>query len=63
MENQAYYITITLQWWLIIRLDLFASTVIFGIALFAAGFRNSVNPAKTGVVLTYALSGNPSLLF
>ncbi|KAF9061129.1 P-loop containing nucleoside triphosphate hydrolase protein [Rhodocollybia butyracea] len=55
-ENQAYYITITLQWWLMIRLDLFASTVIFGIALFAAGFRNSVNPAKTGVVLTYALS-------
>ncbi|GAW10561.1 multidrug resistance-associated ABC transporter [Lentinula edodes] len=56
LENRAYYITVSLQWWLMIRLELFASILILGIALFAAGFRNSVNPSKIGVVLTYALS-------
>ncbi|KAJ4474310.1 multidrug resistance-associated ABC transporter [Lentinula aciculospora] len=55
LENRAYYITVSLQWWLMIRLELFASIVILGIALFAAGFRNSVNPSKIGVVLTYTL--------
>ncbi|KAJ3847227.1 multidrug resistance-associated ABC transporter [Lentinula lateritia] len=61
LENRAYYITVSLQWWLMIRLELFASILILGIALFATGFRNSVNPSKIGVVLTYALSGK--LLF
>ncbi|KAF5390969.1 hypothetical protein D9757_004019 [Collybiopsis confluens] len=55
-ENRAYYITVALQWWLMIRLDLFANIVILGIALFSAGFRTSVNPSKIGVVLTYALN-------
>ncbi|KIK57337.1 hypothetical protein GYMLUDRAFT_46212 [Collybiopsis luxurians FD-317 M1] len=56
LENQAYYMTICLQWYLMIRLDLFANTVILGIALFASGFRKTVNPAKIGVVLSYALN-------
>ncbi|KAF8882129.1 P-loop containing nucleoside triphosphate hydrolase protein [Infundibulicybe gibba] len=48
--------TISIQRWLAVRLDLFGNVLIFGIALFAAGFRHSVNPAKIGVVLSYTLS-------
>ncbi|KAL5489922.1 hypothetical protein ACEPAI_4754 [Sanghuangporus weigelae] len=55
-ENRAYYMTIAIQRWLSVRLDLFGNFLILGIALFAAGFRNSVNPSKIGVVLSYSLS-------
>ncbi|RXW15854.1 hypothetical protein EST38_g10001 [Candolleomyces aberdarensis] len=55
MQNRAYYLTISLQRWLAVRLDFFANLLILGIALFAAGFRHSVDPARIGVVLTYAL--------
>ncbi|KAJ7746241.1 multidrug resistance-associated ABC transporter [Mycena metata] len=56
LENRAYIMTITLQLWLGLRLDVFGNILIFGIALFAAGFRNTVNPSKIGVVLSYTLS-------
>ncbi|GJJ12857.1 hypothetical protein Clacol_007102 [Clathrus columnatus] len=56
VENRAYYMTIAIQRWLGVRLDLLGNILIFGIGLFAVGFRNSVNPSKTGVVLTYSLS-------
>lgn len=56
MENRAYYMTISIQRWLAIRLDLFGNVLIFGIALFAAGFRKTVSPSKIGVVLSYTLS-------
>jgi len=56
LENRAYFMTITLQLWLGLRLDLFGNTLILGIALFAAGFRNTVDPSKIGVVLSYTLS-------
>lgn len=55
MENRAYYMTISIQRWLAVRLDLFGNILIFGIALFGAGFRHTVNPAKIGVVLSYTL--------
>ncbi|KDQ52618.1 hypothetical protein JAAARDRAFT_40221 [Jaapia argillacea MUCL 33604] len=55
MENRAYYMTITIQRWLGVRLDFFGNTLIFAIAIFAAVFRTSVNPSKIGVVLTYSL--------
>ena len=48
--------TISIQRWLAVRLDLIANVLILGIALFAAGFRHTINPAKVGVVLSYALS-------
>ncbi|RDB25946.1 Multidrug resistance-associated protein 1 [Hypsizygus marmoreus] len=54
-ENRAYYMTITIQRWLALRLDFAGNILIFGIALFAAGFRHSVNPSKVGVVLSYTL--------
>jgi hypothetical protein len=48
--------TISIQRWLAVRLDLFANILILGIGLFAAGFRHTINPAKVGVVLSYTLS-------
>ncbi|GLB40936.1 putative ABC transporter transmembrane region [Lyophyllum shimeji] len=54
-ENRAYYMTISIQRWLAVRLDFFGNILILGIALFAAGFRHTVNPAKVGVVLSYTL--------
>ncbi|KAF8160432.1 hypothetical protein K438DRAFT_1985689 [Mycena galopus ATCC 62051] len=56
LENRAYFMTITLQLWLGLRLDIFGNILIFGIALFAAGFRHTVDPSKIGVVLSYTLS-------
>ncbi|KAF7373644.1 Oligomycin resistance ATP-dependent permease YOR1 [Mycena sanguinolenta] len=56
LENRAYFMTISLQLWLGLRLDVFGNILIFGIALFAAGFRHTVDPSKIGVVLSYTLS-------
>ncbi|KAJ3915478.1 multidrug resistance-associated ABC transporter [Lentinula edodes] len=56
LENRAYYMTISIQRWLSIRLDFLGNILILGIALFAAGFRETVNPSKIGVVLSYTLS-------
>ena len=56
MENRAYWMTVAMQRWLALRLDFFSNILVLGIALFAAGFRTSVNPAKIGVVLSYALA-------
>jgi ATP-binding cassette subfamily C (CFTR/MRP) protein 1 len=57
MENRAYLMTISMQRWLALRLDFFGNILVLGIALFAAGFRTSVNPADIGVVLSYTLAG------
>jgi hypothetical protein len=50
-ENRAYYMTVAIQRWLGVRLDFFGNMLILGIALFAAGFRNTVNPSKIGTCL------------
>ncbi len=55
-ENRAYYMTIAIQRWLGVRLDILGNMLILGICLFAAGFRHTVDPSKIGVVLTYTLS-------
>ena len=55
-ENRAYYMTVSIQQWLGTRLDILGNTLVLGIALFSAGFRNTVDPSKTGVVLSYTLS-------
>ncbi|KAG6834633.1 hypothetical protein H0H93_008469, partial [Arthromyces matolae] len=56
LENRAYYMTITIQRWLSVRLDMFGNILVLGIALFAAGFRTTVDPSKIGVVLSYTLN-------
>ncbi|KAJ6465886.1 hypothetical protein C8R45DRAFT_939475 [Mycena sanguinolenta] len=47
---QAYFMTISLQLWLGLRLDVFGNILVLGIALFAAEFRHTVDPSKIGVV-------------
>lgn len=54
-ENRAYYMTITIQRWLGVRLDFLGNILILGICLFAVGFRNTLNPSLIGVVLSYSL--------
>lgn len=54
-ECRFYFITIILQRWLGVRLDVLGSCLILGIGLFGVGFRNTVSPSKLGVVLTYSL--------
>ncbi|KAF7297335.1 Multidrug resistance-associated ABC transporter protein [Mycena indigotica] len=56
MENRAYYMTITLQMWLGLRLDVFGNVLILGIALFAAGLQVASFVFNIGVVLSYSLS-------
>ncbi|TCD67438.1 hypothetical protein EIP91_012410 [Steccherinum ochraceum] len=56
MENRAYYMTIAIQQWLGVRLDVLGNVLVLGIALFGSGFRKTVDPSSVGVVLTYTLS-------
>lgn len=56
LENRAYYLTLSVASWLGVRLNFLGSLLALGVALFAVGFRTSVEPSKTGIVLTYALS-------
>ena len=53
--------TVAIQRWLSVRLDLLGNFLILGIALFSAGFRKTVDPSKIGVVLSYTLSSTSSL--
>ena len=62
MQNRAYMMTISMQRWLAVRLDLFGNILVLGIGLFAAGFRTTVNPAKIGVVLSYTLASRYSYI-
>ena len=62
VQNRAYYMTIAIQRWLGIRLDILGNILILGICLFAVGLRHTVDPSKIGVVLTYTLSSPYSLL-
>jgi len=48
--------TVSIQRWLSVRLDILGNILILGIALFAAFFRDTVNPSKVGVVLSYSLT-------
>ena len=48
--------TIVIQRWLGVRLDIMGNCLILGICLFAAGFRTTVDPSRIGVVLSYTLS-------
>ncbi|KAH9013251.1 ABC transporter [Lactarius hengduanensis] len=56
IENRAYWMTVTNQRWLGIRLDLLGTLLILVIAMLTVGTRFSVSPAQTGVSLSYILS-------
>jgi ATP-binding cassette, subfamily C (CFTR/MRP), member 1 len=55
-QNRAYILSVLVQRWLALRLDLLANILVLGIGLFAVGLRNSSDPSKTGVVLSYTLA-------
>ncbi|KAL0575903.1 hypothetical protein V5O48_006076 [Marasmius crinis-equi] len=56
IENRAYWMTVTNQRWLGIRLDFLGNLLTFAVALLTVGTRFSISPAQTGVVLSYILS-------
>ncbi|KAJ4489677.1 ABC transporter [Lentinula edodes] len=55
LENRAYWLTVTNQRWLSVRLDFLGSLMVFAVAILAVGTRTSISPAETGVVLSYML--------
>ncbi|KAJ1654449.1 hypothetical protein IWQ61_005620 [Dispira simplex] len=54
-NNRAYTLTIMVQRWLGFRLETISNLLLLFTALFAVLSRKSVDPAATGLVLTYAL--------
>ncbi|GBB94362.1 hypothetical protein RclHR1_02340019 [Rhizophagus clarus] len=55
IENKAYFLTIVVQRWLGIRLESIANILVFFTSLFTIIERFKVNPAVSGLVLSYAL--------
>ncbi|RXW24280.1 hypothetical protein EST38_g1589 [Candolleomyces aberdarensis] len=56
VENRAYWLTVTNQRWLGIRLDVLGAMLTFIVAMLAVGTRFTISPAETGLVLSYILS-------
>lgn len=56
VQNSAFYMTVTLQCWLGIRLEALGNLLVLAICLLGVGLRDSLSPSKIGVVLTYSLS-------
>ncbi|RIB04579.1 P-loop containing nucleoside triphosphate hydrolase protein [Gigaspora rosea] len=55
IENRAYFLSICTRIWLLVRLYIIASVLVFFASLFAIIFRFNVAPSITGLVLSYAL--------
>ncbi|KAG6850713.1 hypothetical protein H0H93_009871 [Arthromyces matolae] len=56
IENRAYWLTVTNQRWLGIRLDFLGTMLTFVVSMLAVGTRFTISPAQTGLVLSYILS-------
>ncbi|TFK40264.1 ABC transporter [Crucibulum laeve] len=56
VENRAYWLTVTNQRWLGIRLDFLGALLTFIVAILTVGTRFTISPAQTGLVLSYILS-------
>uniref|UniRef100_A0A8H7Y0W3 ABC transporter n=1 Tax=Psilocybe cubensis TaxID=181762 RepID=A0A8H7Y0W3_PSICU len=56
VENRAYWLTVTNQRWLGVRLDLLGASLTFIVAILTVGTRFSISPSQTGLVLSYILS-------
>lgn len=56
IENRAYWLTVTNQRWLGIRLDLMGIFLAFVVAILTVGTRFSISPSQTGLVLSYIIS-------
>ncbi|KAI9467371.1 ABC transporter [Lactarius psammicola] len=55
IENRAYWMTVTNQRWLGIRLDFLGTLLTLFVATLTVGMRFSISPAQTGLTLTYVL--------
>ncbi|CAB4387319.1 unnamed protein product [Rhizophagus irregularis] len=55
IENKAYFLTVVVQRWLGIRLESIANALIFFTSIFTVIERYKVDPAISGLVLSYAL--------
>ncbi|KIK47399.1 hypothetical protein CY34DRAFT_799345 [Suillus luteus UH-Slu-Lm8-n1] len=53
VENRAYWLTVTNQRWLGIRLDFLGLLMTLAVALLTVGLRFSISPGQTGVTLSY----------
>ncbi|KAH8995028.1 ABC transporter [Lactarius akahatsu] len=56
IENRAYWMTVTNQRWLGIRLDFLGTLLTLVVAMLTVATRFSISPAQTGVTLSYILS-------
>ncbi|CAK5275397.1 unnamed protein product [Mycena citricolor] len=55
-ENRAYWLTVTNQRWLGVRLDFLGCSLSFIVAMLAVGTRFTISPAQSGVILSYILT-------
>lgn len=55
VENRAYWLTVTNQRWLGIRIDFLGILLTLVVAMLAVGARFSISPSQTGVTLSYIL--------
>ncbi|KAL1918432.1 uncharacterized protein VTP21DRAFT_3092 [Calcarisporiella thermophila] len=55
LENMAYYLTITIQRWLGLRLELLGNTIVFLVAIFSVAYRYNVSSSIVGLLLSYSL--------
>lgn len=55
-ENRAYWLTVTNQRWLGIRLDFMGILLTFVVAILTVGTRYTISPSQTGLVLSYIIS-------
>ncbi|CAE6453958.1 unnamed protein product, partial [Rhizoctonia solani] len=55
IENRAYWLTVTNQRWLGIRLDFLGAILTFCVAILAVAARFSLSPSQIGVALSYIL--------
>ncbi|KAG8707593.1 hypothetical protein FRC11_007314, partial [Ceratobasidium sp. 423] len=55
IENRAYWLTVTNQRWLGIRLDVLGTVLTFCVAILAVAARFSLSPSQIGVALSYIL--------
>ncbi|KAI0693122.1 ABC transporter [Cytidiella melzeri] len=56
IENRAYWLTVTNQRWLGIRLDFLGILLTFVVSILTVGTRFKISPSQTGVVLSYIIS-------
>ncbi|KZT73163.1 hypothetical protein DAEQUDRAFT_808686 [Daedalea quercina L-15889] len=56
IENRAYWLTVTNQRWLGIRLDFLGILLTFVVAILSVASRYTISPSQMGVVLSYIIS-------